>query len=254
MTKFYSLLFVFFLSSCLFSQQNLVYKGKIGSYPTQLTVDSCNSQTGAFYGKYNYEKKKSFLLLSGELSSPVLYLEEKSKDITTGFWYLTIEDDSIVGDWVNLDNNKKYPVKLKYSKGNKKILNQKTDSDYNKEVSENISGTYKSTINFINDMWVDDDNLSPEIGFNGGSIIIKEIDKYSISFSVEMICGPTYHFAMAEGIAFIEGDHYIYKNEDGCEITFAFKNKTIIAKANDSMNCGFGARAYLDHELLKVKD
>jgi len=51
-----------------------------------------------------------------------------------------------------------------------------------------------------------------------------------------------------------EGDEYIYRNEDGCEIKVTFTEKTVKMIANNSMDCGFGARAFLDHEFLKISD
>ena len=252
MPKFYLLLLFFFVNSNLFSQQNLVYKGKIGSYSIQLTVDSCNAETGAFYGKYNYGKKKTFLKLNGEYMSPVLYLKESYKNDTTADWYVEEIGDSIVGKWIG--NGKSLAIKLAYTSGNKSILNRKTELDFNKTVSEKISGRYEVSYNFINDMWVNEENLYPEIGYNGGFVKVKELKNGDISFELEMICGPTYHMAFAEGTATKVSENYLYSNEDGCKITFVFKDKKLSVRANSSMDCGFGARAYLDHELLKVKD
>ena len=73
-----------------------------------------------------------------------------------------------------------------------------------------------------------------------------------------MVCGPTSHIAYASGKAVKKGNLYLYKanisgeDDKWCEITFTFRNKKVIAVANASFECGFGARAYLDNELIKV--
>lgn len=240
---------VFFFS---FSQNKVVYKGKIGNYNITLTLDSCNHITGKVYGRYHYNNKPASLIITGEFNTPVLTLTEKYQEKITGEWFLEAVKDSLVGSWIN--NTKKLKVKLLYSSGDKNLLKRKTEVDYNKEVNNKISGLYQINYNFINDMWVDESNLSPEIGYNGGNAEITELDANRISFQLEMICGPTYHMAFAEGIATKVDGKYMYTNEDGCEISLEFKDKKLIAKANNSMSCGFGARAYLDHELYKIKD
>lgn len=253
MFKIYSLLLAFLLSFTFFSQGNLVYTGKIGNFPIKLTIDSSNAETGAFYGKYNYAKKKTFLKLTGEYNPPTLYLKESFNNDTTADWYVEEIGDSIIGKWIG--NGKSLAIRLVYKSGNKTLLKRKTELDFNKMVSEKISGKYAVNYNFINDMWVNEDNLYPEIGYNGGFVKIKELKNGDISFEIEMICGPTYHMAFSEGSATKESENnYLYKNEDGCEITFVFKDKKLAVKANESFKCGFGARAYLDHELWKVKD
>lgn len=252
MFKIYSLLLIFLISFSFFSQGQLIYKGKIDKFSITMKLDSCNVETGAIYGRYHYSNKKPSLNLRGEFTTPVLYLQETLGQDTTGVWYLETLGDSLVGTWIG--NGKSLAIKLVYKSGNKSILKRKTELDFNKTVSEKITGKYEVSYNFINDMWVNEENLYPEIGFNGGFVKVKELDNGNITFELEMVCGPTYHFAMAEGIAVKEGDHCIYKNEDGCEITFVFKDKKLSVKANNSMSCQFGARAYLDHELWKVKD
>lgn len=45
-----------------------------------------------------------------------------------------------------------------------------------------------------------------------------------------------------------------YANEDGCVIIVTVGEKEVELVANTSMDCGFGARAHMDHTLIKVSD
>jgi hypothetical protein len=103
-------------------------------------------------------------------------------------------------------------------------------------------------------MWISEDNLKPELGYNGGLLTVKERKDRNIDFIVEVVCGPTYHIAFANGMAMKTGSMYVYQNEDGCSITFEFKDKRVAVESNSSMDCGFGARAYLSHNFVKVND
>jgi hypothetical protein len=103
-------------------------------------------------------------------------------------------------------------------------------------------------------MWYSEDNPSVEIGYNGGYVDIFSISEDSLTFIAEMVCGPTYHIAYAEGTAYKVGTNYVYKYEDECEITISFSEKKLKIIANKSFECGFGARAYMDHELYKAND
>ena len=114
---------------------------------------------------------------------------------------------------------------------------------------------------FLNQMhhdWLFHPNI--DLIFNGGTANFKKLGKDSLQFLVEMVCGPTSHIAYASGKAVKKGNLYLYKAnisgeaDNWCEITFTFSNKKVIAVANASFDCGFGARAYLDNELIKVSN
>lgn len=235
-----------------FSQEPLVYKGKIGDYGVEVFFESCDPISGELIGKYRYEGKQSFLSLSGELTPPVIYMEEYFKEDTTGYWYIEIFGDSIKGLWIG--NNNAAAVNLSYSSGDRSALRMKTEIDYNNEVNASLTGDYEVNIFFINDMWLSEDNLFPEIGYNGGLLTVKEKEDGNIDFVVEVVCGPTYHIAFANGLAIKSSNKYIYKNEDSCSITFSFKDKKVAVESNSSIDCGFGARAYLSHEFIKVSN
>jgi hypothetical protein len=226
-----------------------MYLGQIGNLKIEMLIVKNDFQTGEFQGKYRYNGKEAYLNLSGTYYSPCLHIEESYKDKVTGDFYLELVGDSLIGYWKN--DKKVLDVKLAYKSGNQQLLSRKLPEDYANQVSSSIEGTYESHLYFINDYW------SPqqiEIGYNGAKATIKIIDEESIDINFEAICGPTYHFATGGGIAVKEGGEYIYRNEDGCEIKVTFTEKTVKMIANSSMDCGFGARAFLDHEFLKISD
>jgi hypothetical protein len=231
--------------------------GKIGKYPVEMFINQFDRAKAQFKGVYNYKGKKSSLQLSGELKGDCITIEEFFNGKSTGYFYLSKEDvDSLKGFW-RAGTKEPLPVSLKFK--NNQTANQlvpKDLMDLNKTVSEDVEGKYEVNSYFISDLFYP--NI--ELVTNGGTAIFKKIGKDSLKFFVEMICGPTYHMAYAEGVAVKKGNTYIYKaNLSGeenkfCEISFNFKNKKVIAVANASFECGFGARAYLDHELIKVSN
>lgn len=236
----------------LLGQKPLVYKGKIGSYAVEVQLKSCDSMSGKVNASYRYAKKKNALILRGELSGNVLNLDEIAGKDTTGSWFVVFENDSLTGYWIG--KTTQYPVRLKYFSGDRKFIRVQDELSLNTRVSAAKTGRYEVSYYFINDMWFTAENPLLEVGYNGGYVKIKEISDTEIEFNAEMICGPTYHMAFAEGRAEKSGDEYIYTDENGCEIRIKFGAKKLTIQANNSMDCGFGARAYLDHEVLKVKD
>lgn len=252
------LLVVFFVLPFLATETNaqepLIYTGEIDKYPIELSIQSCDVETGVFKGTYKYKSKKTSLNITGEYTPPILYFVETNLEDTTGYFYLEMEGGQLSGTWVAATNDKSYSVLLNYSSGNKNLLYRKSELDYNKEVNSDITGSYENNSYFLNDMWVSEGNLHPEVGYNGGMLTVNVREDGNIDFIVEAVCGPTYHLAYAEGIAEKVDGQYIYRNEDGCMITFVFSDKKVEVKANASMDCGFGARAYLDHIFVKVSD
>lgn len=244
------ILFVLSFFNTFAQKENpLMYLGKIGKLKIEMSIMKHDFQTGKFQGKYRYNGKEAYLNLSGTYYSPCLHIEESYQDKITGDFYLEIVGDSLIGYWKK--NKKVMDVKLGYKSGDKQLLSRKLPEDYANEVSSAIQGTYENHLYFINDYWLPEEL---EIGYNGAKATIKIIDEESIEINFEAICGPTYHFATGSGIAVKEGDEYIYRNEDGCEIKVIFTDKAVKLVANNSMDCGFGARAFLDHEFLKISD
>ena len=250
---------IFVVSSLLAQVENpkLLLKGTISNYPIEMEISESDYITGKISGKYKYLSQKSYLETKGNIYGSCLEIEEHYNGKKTGTFYLEIESGKLEGFWVS--ETKVLPVTLSIESGDVAMLKAQMPEDLHRFVNSAISGTYKTSFNYINDHFASEDNIHYEIGFSGGFMIIEEINKDSIRFELELICGPTYHFAAAEGIAVKNGDVYVYENDpynygESCKIVFRFGEKYVFASSDNSMACGFGARAYVDHELYKVKD
>lgn len=231
--------------------------GKIGKYPIEMFITQFDKSSKQFKGSYNYKGKKAALQIKGNPMGDCMIIEEFFKNKNTGSFYLFKENgDSLKGYW-KAENKDPLTVLLKYK--NTETAKQLAINDVmalNKNTSNDIDGTYKVEYYFVSDLFYP--NI--EIVFNGGTANFKKLGNDSLQFLVDMVCGPTSHLAYASGKAVKKGNQYIYKaNISGeadkwCEITFTFSNKKVIAVANASFECGFGARAYLDNELIKVSN
>jgi hypothetical protein len=229
--------------------------GKIGKYSIEMFITQFDKSTTQFKGSYNYKGKKGALQIKGELKVDCMSIEEFFKNKNTGSFYLSKEDgDSLKGFW-KAENKDPLTVLLKYK--NAETAKQLAPHDLmtlNKSTSNDIDGTYKVEQYFISDLF----HPNIDLVFNGGTANFKKLGNDSLQFLVEMVCGPTSHIAYASGKAVKKGNLYLYKanisgeDDKWCEITFTFRNKKVIAVANASFDCGFGARAYLDNELIKV--
>ncbi len=231
--------------------------GKIGKYSIEMFITQFDKSTKQFKGSYNYKGKKVALQIKGDIKGDCMSIEEFFKNKNTGSFYLSKENgDSLKGFW-KAENKDPLTVLLKYK--NAETAKQLKPNDLmalNKNTSNDIDGTYKVESYFISDLFYP--NI--ELVFNGGTANFKKLGNDSLQFIVDMVCGPTSHIAYASGKAVKKGDIYIYKanisgeDDKWCEITFTFSNKKVIAVANASFECGFGARAYLDNELIKVSN
>lgn len=231
--------------------------GDVGGYKIEMLITSVNQDSATFKGKYKYLSQKNYLEISGINYGSCLFIEESYNGKVTGSFYLDRQANTLSGYWAN--ETKSFAVNLEITSGNSELLYVKTEADYQALVSDKISGRYEVNYTFINDYFTTEENPVYEIGYNGGYVIVSEIGTDSISFVAEFICGPTYHFAIAEGVAVKDGEYYVYsadpyETDDFCEIKFKFGSKTVDASSNNSMGCGFGARAFIDHVLVKVKD
>jgi hypothetical protein len=234
----------------------ILLTGSIGDYPIEMEITSSDFDQSKFDGRYRYLSQKNYLNLQGTISGNCFYIEEFYNESQTGSFYLQLESDTLKGYWVM--GKKVFNVELVEKEGEINLLLAKTPEEYSKEVSNSIIGTYQVGECFINDFFATDENPIYEIGWNGGSIVFEDAGDGNLKFNLEFICGPTYHMAFAEGIAKKEGDIYVYTDniydDEECRITFKFGEKTVYALANKGFQCGFGARAYVDHELIKIKD
>ncbi len=253
------LIFLFFNIAYLRGQDSFkptIITGSIGKYPIEMEINSYSLSDGSFQGKYRYVGKKNYLDIKGWVHKDCWEIEEFYKGKSTGVFYLTVEKDVLLG-WWSAGNKEPLKTKLEAPVGTMAKMPPPSLDAYSKNTNDKITGSYGVEAYYVNELHFP----AVEVSFNGGYIIIKETDKESIMFKIDLVCGPTYHLAYAEGTAKKKGNIYIFKGdlaESGelCEITFSFnpKTKKLTAKGNDSMGCGFGARAYLDHELTKIND
>lgn len=234
--------------------QTCKLKGYIGNYPIEMELENGDS-TNTIKGKYNYEGKTSFLSLKGELYDNVIYLEESYKGKPTGEFYVQrANSDTLAGKWVQ--ETRSYDVTLVVVENDEAITYYGTD-EKSATASDGVDGTYEVEWYFLNDMWFEEGKPDIEVGYNGGTVVLKQLDETRIQFLVAVICGPTYHVAYASGEAFQTGDNpneYIYTNEDGCEIQIILGEKEVSMSSYQQMECGFGARAYLEHSFTKISD
>jgi len=236
---------------------NIKLEGDVGGYKIEMIINSVNPDSASFEGIYKYLSQKSYLNIKGKNYGECLYIEEFYNENMTGAFYLNREGDNISGYWAN--DKKSFEVNLEIVEGNTDVLKVMTEEDYQAMVSDKISGRYSIGNCYINDFFATDENPVYEIGFSSGSVNVEEINNDSIKFDFEFICGPTYHLAFAEGVAVKQGETYIcsqdpYETGESCEIIFKFGDRSLDIQSNNSMGCGFGARAYVDHHLLKVSD
>lgn len=232
--------------------QEVKLVGKVGAYPIEMEIHSTDSERGLFEGVYNYKGKKNHLTIKGEMMAGVIYMEEFYDGNETGSFYLHHTSDTLTGKWIN--HPKWFDVELVVTSGNLYALYPKSLEEYAAEVSNDKTGGYATESAFINYMWFQEDLPNIELGFNGGYAIIRELSADSVEYELQVICGPTYHFAMADGIAIKNGDVYEHKVNDECNIFIKFSEKEVYIEADASYECGFGARAYLSHTFTKITE
>lgn len=253
MKTLFAAFLIVFLSGSIVAQVCKL-KGHVGTYPIEMELENGDS-TNTIKGKYNYKGKKSFLSLKGELYDNVMHMEESFNGKTTGEFFLQrTNGDSLGGKWVQ--GTKSYDVTLIVVENDEAITYYGTE-EKSATASDGVDGTYEVEWYFLNDMWFEEGKPDIEVGFNGGTAVIKQLDDKRIQFLVEAICGPTYHFAFASGEAIQteeKPNEYIYTNEDGCEIQIILGEKEVSMSSYQQMECGFGARAYLEHSFVKISD
>ena len=222
-----------------------------------MEITSYDRITGDVQGRYKYEGKSEYLDLKGTSYGSVVVLQEYYNGNQTGEFFLTVEPldgQSLYGKWVGSNGNV-FDVDLGYTDFTYPF-SIKSLTSFNKETNSDLSGVYGTETYYINDMWFTEDNPLLEVGFGGGYLALDPIDEDSLWFEAEFIVGPTYHFAYAKGIAINKDTCFVYKNEDGCviEIWTNPSKKEVYIKGGSSMDCGFGARAHMDHHVVKVSD
>lgn len=157
-------------------------------------------------------------------------LTEKINGKVTGIWKLAIsEEDILTGTWSSPDGKNIMPI----------TLSRIEDSfDSFLTPSEVKSGFYELV--YLND----DPETKEEFPIlNSEELYIKNMAGNSLYFDLYIQGSPPgVHIGMANGMANKVGNAYVYKNEDGCEITMLFAdNKVTLSQNGSDMNCEFGA-------------
>ena len=255
----FSCVFIFSIFSTVNAfadSDTLVLKGNVGGYAIEMEISSSDYATGEFQGRYRYLSQTSYLDIKGQNFGTCMYIEEFYDEDQTGSFYLDFAEDSLKGWWVAGD--KSYTVELSIAAGNHEHLLTQSLEELSSQTNDSISGTYQVDYYYISDYFATEVNPVYEIGYNGGYVSIEEVGQDTLKFEFEFLCGPTYHIASAEGVAVKTGDIYVYSeklwDEESCEVTFMFSEKGVYVSSVSSFSCGFGARAYVDHELIKVND
>jgi hypothetical protein len=240
-----------FGQSTTFSEP-IIYAGRIGNLPVELEISEYDLKNKSFSGRYRYIKHKKYIELKGTTHEPCLEMEEIYKGKTTGHIYLEMDGNRCQGYWSN--GVRAMEMELSLIKGDLNEWRIPKFSDKIIQANSSLSGTYETSWSFVNPQFYP----VIEIGYNSAILTVETIDQDSIKFMVEAVCGPTYHFAYAEGYAVKREDYYIYEStEEGfetCQIQLKFDRNEVYVTANQSMACGFGMRAYLNHTLSKVSN
>jgi hypothetical protein len=243
-------------SGFVFADEGPELKGNIGGYEIEMILEPIDFLTGEFTGKYKYLSQENYLRVEGNIYDKIVIIDEFYDNTKTGTFYLERTNDSFSGKWYG--NEKHFNVELKISKGTESDFQVANEEFATRFSSDSITGTYKISYYSLSDLLVPDDSYPPDLIQSGGIARFEEIDNNHLKFKIEMIYGPTAHWAGAEGVAVKEGESYVYTSEsrenEKCIIYFTFGNKKVHAKAIDSNVCGFGARAHLDDILYKVYD
>jgi hypothetical protein len=157
-------------------------------------------------------------------------LTEKINGKPTGVWKIaTDEEDVFKGTWTAPDGTKKMPISLAMSP---------EDFDNFLPAEEVKTGYY--VYKDINE----DEETKEEFPITfSEELYVKNMSGSSIYFDL-YIQGPPpgVHVGMLSGMANKVGKNYIYKNDEGCEITMSFSGNTVtMGQKGADVDCGFGA-------------
>lgn len=212
-------------------------QGKNSDYTYEGLVDNKIKVRLNFFG-YNEQKARLVYLSSKKIidlepvTSPTGGYEvlEKVDGKTTGIWKLQGTGEAVMtGTWNSPDGSKQLPIKL-----------TRTEEPFDNFLPKEEIKTGYYDLRELND---DPETKKeyPEVYVQ--ELQVKNMANNTIYFDL-YIQGPPpgVHIGMIYGIATKKGKAYVYKNEDGCEIsmTFAGDDVTLGQKGTD-VDCGFGA-------------
>ncbi len=255
------ILFLLLLTSpfFVFAQNELKLNGSIGSYNIEIELTPNKGAGKLISGKYRYQGKTAYLNLEGKLySKDLLYLQESYNGETTGHFYLEHEEGNWNGRWTN--GKKAYEVTLMAVGGDLNDFELFGGEKVEEGTNTELAGTYSSDIYFINDYFYTEENPSIEIGYNGGTVSITQMESDSIWVELNTTSGPTYHIAYFEQAVpkvadnTYEYDDFLWEdNDEKCHLKFTFDGNGMLSveQYSNNMACDFGMRAYAGGEYKK---
>lgn len=157
-------------------------------------------------------------------------LTEKVNGKATGIWKIASgEEDIMSGTWNSPDGAKQMPISLSMS-----------PIEFDNFLPATAVKTGYYTYKEIND----DAETKTEFPITfSEELYIKNMSGNSIAFDL-YIQGPPpgVHIGMLNATAYKAGNNYVYKNDEGCEITMAFSGDEVkLDQKGNDINCGFGA-------------
>jgi hypothetical protein len=157
-------------------------------------------------------------------------LTEKIGGKSTGIWNVAVEEEDILsGTWSTPDGSKQMPVQLAM-----------TDGDFDDFLSKEDIKTGFYVLKELNE---DPETKEEFPVVYSEDLFIKNMAGNTIYFDL-YIQGPPpgVHMGMVNGMAIKSGNAYLYKNDEGCEITMSFAGDSVrLSQKGLDINCGFGA-------------
>ena len=169
-------------------------------------------------------------------------LTEKVNDIVTGIWKLEVSsEDILTGTWFSPDGKKKLPIALS-------LIEDNFDDFLSKE--EIKSGFYE-----LRELNNDPETKEEFPILNAEELKVKNMADKTLYFDLYIQGSPPgVHIGMISGIANKSGNLYVYKNEEGCEISMSFVGEMVtLSQEGSGMNCEFGAGIGAYGTLRKIK-
>ncbi|MEM8537080.1 MAG: hypothetical protein AAGF56_04375 [Pseudomonadota bacterium] len=230
---------------------NVTFVGSIG--PFEVEAELQRDAAGQVNGRYRYVGKDAWLTLTAEVyGQDVIQMIEQLDGELTGTFFLDITPTALVGFWVVGDTD--YPVHLETRAGHIAMIAPPSKAP---NVNTSLTGRYAIHRYWVNDLFAPD----YEVGFNGGDVNVVQMDEDTLLIHFSFVVGPTYHFAVFQGVANRLADGLFVHSamlpgsDEPCALSFRFDDGSL--QITDHMNgaaCQFGARAHANFALQKVSN
>ncbi len=238
--------------------------GTVGGKSVEMVMEESNYSSGdirgycyhgEYFGKYFNSHGKRYNI-EGKNYGTVIYIEEFYDKILSGKYFLEKNGNFLNGWWVI--EQECLVVELEIVNDERDFFELMSINEHSLNTNKVISGVYMIKNYFINDYNFTHEKQDYKISLNGGVANIVDIDDGKIRFELVVVCGMDCHKASVSGIAIKQDKTYVYKSdtvdEKSCEISFKFKNRSVLIKSQNVLNCGFDDQIYVDHKLIKVRN